>query len=76
MEPEEGRMSLYHCALGGKAMDEDTEEPQPRGLRGTWREGRAHNGEGDMGSTFPILWEFCFPLCSGGMMLIVSFLPH
>ena len=39
---EEGRMSLYFCALHGKAVDEDTEESQIRGPRGEQRE----RGEG------------------------------
>ena len=52
---EEGRMSLYHCALDGKAMGEDTEESQLRGPRRAWREGRGGSGEGGPGKHFSLM---------------------
>lgn len=39
---EEGSIALYHCALDGKAMDEDTEGPQHR----LWERRKGRNGGG------------------------------
>ena len=57
-------MSLCHCALDGKAMDEDAEKVQLRleAMRmGDWGRGEVEGGGLDKSSAFqPIVWGWCY----------------
>lgn len=76
---EERGMSLYHCALDGKAVNENTEEAQFRLMGMRMREVGRQEGEGGRGelgkySSLMSGARLSNPQC--GEMLLVSFQPH